>query len=114
MVAYDFINDKNFELETVKNETLKNILNDILNIKSLKDFHIETIDNVLYICLFELSQLNKNNIVKMLNNKGFETKTHVTDCNCAMSYEPTTEIETKAFPCFNEELMIYDFDILDY
>ena len=113
MVAYDFNKCKDFEIETVENETLKNILKDILSIKSLKDFHIETIDNVLYICLFELSQLNKSNIVKMLNNKGFKVNTFVTDCNYGMSYLPTTEIETEVYPCFNEELMIYDFDLLD-
>ena len=79
MVVFDFNTGKNFEIETVKNETLKNILNELLEMKSLKDFHIETIDNVLYICLFELSQLNKNNIVKMLNSKGFKTNTYVTD-----------------------------------
>ena len=113
MVVFDFNTGKNFEIETVKNETLKNILNELLEMKSLKDFHIETIDNVLYICLFELSQLNKNNIVKMLNSKGFKTNTYVTNCNCGMSYLPTTEIETKAFPCFNEPLMIYDYDLID-
>ena len=93
----------------IKNKLLKDIVVEIINMKSLKDYHIETIDNSLYICLFGLSQLNKNNIVKLLNAKGFETKTCVTDRNWAMSYLPTTEIETNASECFNENLMLYDY-----
>ena len=105
---YDFNKGCNFDIETVKNETLKNILKEVLSIKSLKQFHIEIMDNCLYICLFDVSQLNRPIIEKILLKYGLIGNTYVTDCNQGMSYLPTTEIETEPELFFNEPLMIYD------
>ena len=106
---FDFVRNCDFNIETVKNETLKNILKDILNIKSLKEFHIQIINNRLYICLFDLSQLNRPIIEKILLKYDLIGETYVTDCNEAMSYLPTTEIEAEPELYFNEDLIIYDY-----
>ena len=100
-------------MNNIKNTTLKNIVVEILNMKSLKDYHIETMNDSLYICLFGLSQLNKPNIVKLLRSKGFEANVFVSHKNEGMSYLPTTEIETNTCDCFSEELMIFDSFELD-
>ena len=107
-MIYDFINSEQFNIETINNDTLKSIIKDLINIKSLNEFHIETMEGGLYICLFDLSQLNKNNIVKYFNNKNIKVEVFVTNCNHGMSYMPTTEIVIDNLEGCEQPLMIYD------
>ena len=107
-MVYDFLNNMEFDVETVNNNTLKSIIKDLINIKSLKEFHIETLEGGLYICLFDLSQLNSTNIVKYFNNMNIEVEVAVTQRNPGMSYMPTTEIVIDNLEGCEQPLMIYD------
>lgn len=104
---YNYNTGNDFTLNDVKNKQLKSIIKDIMDIQSLQEFHIETIDNTLYICLFDVSQLCCEHIEKVLKKYDLECSSYVTDRNCAMSYLPTTEISTETNSIFNEELEVY-------
>ena len=105
---FDFIRCEDFDVETINNNALKGIIKDIIAIKSLKQFHIETFDNGLYICLFDLSQLNANNIVKYFKNKNIDAEVVVDDCNIAMSWLPTTEIFVDKLEGCEQALIFYN------